>query len=123
MSEPTRGTSRSWPCPHPADFAILVVHTRADVVLQLSGALTYEGSDAFDKCVEWVLADAPRRLVLEASALLALDRSGVASFFKASRRAETASVELVLDSPNELVSTLLEAAGIRDAFVVRPRAR
>jgi anti-anti-sigma factor len=111
--------SRSWPCPHPAEFGILVVYEVHDVTLQLSGELTDSGMAAFESCVDSALADRPRRLVLELSALEGMDGVGVECFIGARDRAEAAGVQLVLDSPNAQARELLADGGDGETFAIR----
>ncbi len=90
-----------------------------DIVLQLSGELEDGSTPVFDKCADAAIAEHPRRLIVELSALEAMDEPGVWSVAGVRDRAETADVEFVLDSPGERVIDLLERAGIRDSFFVR----
>ena len=111
--------SRSWPCPRPAQFSILVVNARRDVLLQLTGELDLESGDAFDECVAAALSEEPRRLVVDLAALSSMDLVGVACFTEALRSARRAGVQLVVDSPNELVLALLEGATVGAGFSIR----
>jgi anti-anti-sigma factor len=114
-----RRTSSGWPCPRPSLFAILVVHEPHDVVLQLSGELDLGGVDALADCVGTALADHPRRLVLELSALAFVDVVGSRCLDESRRRAEAAGVELILDSPGDGVRRVLELRDQLRAFRIR----
>jgi anti-anti-sigma factor len=114
-----RGRSRSWSCPRPSRFGILVVPTRDDVILQLGGILDREGSAAFDACVKAAVSERPRRLVLELSALVSIDDDGVRCLAQTSRAAADVGVDLVLDSPSPMVLHALECARSGMTFSVR----
>jgi anti-anti-sigma factor len=114
-----RHRTRSWPCPRPSDFSILVVHARDDVLLQLSGHLDVEGSQAFDDCVAAAVVERPRRLVLDLAGLESMDLVGVGCLTRARERSERDGVQVVLDAPNVAVQSVLEAAKIYDDFSVR----
>jgi anti-anti-sigma factor len=109
----------SWPCPRPAHFSILVTPTRVDALVQLSGTLDLESTDAFDDCVATLLAEHPRRLVLELSSLEAIDEAAAARFTRANSKAKDHGSELILDSPNDRVLTMLERGASGTQFVVR----
>jgi anti-anti-sigma factor len=96
-----------------------LVRARRDVLLHLSGELDRESRDAFDACVASVLAEQPRRLVLDLSGLSSVDLVGVGCFSDAQRSAELAGVQLVLDSPNEMVLAMLDGADAGRAFSIR----
>jgi anti-anti-sigma factor len=114
-----RRRSLTWRCPHPSEFAILVVYELHDVALHLSGALDTANKETFDECVRAALADCPRRLVLELSALELADGVGVSCFVEARSRAEAAGVDLILDSPNVTVRQLLDHRGVTQHFRIR----
>jgi anti-anti-sigma factor len=115
----TGSTSRSWPCPQPAHFAILVVHAQRDVLLQLSGALDLDGADAFGECVAAAIAEKPRRVVLELSGLAPIDLVGAACFRTVAQSAEAAGVQAVLDSPHAQTLAALHDAGGLEPFFIR----
>ena len=114
-----RRRSRSWPCPHPAEFAILVVHELHDITVQLSGALTRTSVDALHGCITAALADAPRRLVFELSGLERVDDDSLECFLAARDAAGSSGVTVVVDSPNRVVRHLLEAGCGTGAFAMR----
>ena len=109
----------SWPVPRPAHFSILVIPLRADVHVQLSGTLDIESTEAFDDCMNTLLAEHPRRLVLDLLAVNAIDEEGVASFTRARSNAKEHGTDFVLDGPNDHVLHALEAGATGTQFVVR----
>jgi anti-anti-sigma factor len=111
--------TRSWPCPRPSHFAILVVYALDDVHLQLTGALDSDGVDALGGCVETALAKQPRKLVLDLSALDSVDRCGVHCFAGVLRRSEAVGVHLVLDSPTRAVLEAIASVDGSEAFSIR----
>jgi anti-anti-sigma factor len=111
--------TRSWPCPSPARFSILFVYELHDVVVQLSGALDETAPPVFDQCVDAAIAEGPRRLIVEMSALDAIDDDGVRSLDAARRRSDQAGVEFVVDTLTSAVSASLEDAGLKGTFFVR----
>jgi anti-anti-sigma factor len=114
-----RYRTRGWPCARPSVFGILVVYARDDVLLQLSGRLDPEASQAFDECVAAAVAEHPRRIAIDCSALDSVDLSSVDCFIRAQRDAADAGIQLVLDSPNPEVQRVLREAVIYDGFVIR----
>ncbi len=115
MNDSLKKPTRSWPCPRPARFAILVVHARDDVILQLGGTLDLEAADAFCECVEAMVAEKPRRLVFEMSGLDPIDLVAVACFRTAADSIEQAGIRAFMQSPDgETVRALLDA-GLLDA--------
>jgi anti-anti-sigma factor len=111
--------TRSWPCPRPARFAILVVHARDDLVLQLGGTLDLEVAETFCECVEAAVAVQPRRLILELSGLDPLDLVGVECFRTAARLVEAAGIRAVMQSPAEETMQALDHAGLLGTFTVQ----
>jgi anti-anti-sigma factor len=106
-----RRKCRSWPCPRPSVFSVLVVHEHHDIVLQLSGELDLDGCNAIRSCIAHSLADGPRRLVLELSSLEFADPTGAAAIAEARRAADAAGVELIVDSPTPFVRCVLDLCG------------
>jgi len=90
-----------------------------DIVLQLSGELDDPNTPAFDKCVDAAIDEHPRRLIVEMSALDSLDEAGLGAVVGARDRATSVDVDFVLDSPNALVTSMLDHAGIRESFFIR----
>jgi anti-anti-sigma factor len=90
-----------------------------DIVLQLSGELDRDNTVGFGRCADAAIAEQPRRLIVEMSALDTMDETGLRSVAEARDRAIEASVEFVLDSPNPSITSLLDAAGIRESFFIR----
>jgi anti-anti-sigma factor len=111
--------TRSWACPRPAHFSILVIRARGDLLLQLTGEFDSESGDAFDECVAAALSEAPRRLVVDLSALTSMDSIGVASFVETLRSAHCAGVKVLVDSPNESVRALLGGTAVGAGFSIR----
>ena len=64
-------------------------------------------------------AEGPRRLVLDLSALSFIDAVGVAALVRACRRADSAQVPLVLDSPTPPVRRVLTLADVDEEFTIR----
>ena len=112
-----RRRTRSWPCPSPARFSLLVAYHRSDIALHLSGELRAEDLDALDQCVSAALDDAPRQLILDLSSLTDSDDAGIAYIEEARRRAEPAAVQLVIASPDSCVLERLTRDG--HSFVIR----
>jgi anti-anti-sigma regulatory factor len=99
---------------------MLVVPIHDDVIVQLSGALDIDAIEAFEACMTRLLADKPRRLILELSALTDIDLAGTAGFDRARLAAHVRGVDLILDSPSDLVLvTLHSRANGKDSFFVR----
>jgi anti-sigma B factor antagonist len=111
--------ARTWRCPNPSEFSLLVVAQHRDVVVQLCGELDLEGAGTLAECLRAALAGTPRRLVLDLSALTFADSTGLATFASARRAADSADVELVLDSPTPPVRRVLELTGLDAQFVIR----
>jgi len=114
-----RRRSLTWRCPHPSQFAILVVYELHDVALHLSGELDIANKDGFDDCVGAALEERPRRLVLELSALEFTDVVGVNCFVDARARAQAVGVDVILDSPNDGLRQLLDVRGVTQDFRIR----
>ncbi len=114
-----RRRSRSWPCPHPSTFAILVVHELHDITLQLSGTLDAGNRSGLVECAESAVAEQPRRLVLELSALDEIDADGVSGLFQACESARAAGVDALFDSPSAAVREVLLAAMPGGDFPIR----
>jgi anti-anti-sigma factor len=108
-----------WRCPHPSVFSILVVFEPHDIALQLSGALDEDSCLPLEEAVTMALGEEPRRLVLELSALDAIDGAGVDQFVLARKQAGDAGVELVVDSPNDAVRAQLDDSGAIGGWHVR----
>jgi anti-anti-sigma factor len=98
---------------------MLVVHATYDVMIQVSGVLDGDSASAFAGCVTAAIADSPRRVVLEVSALEAVDEAGVACFRAAVREAKAHDVGIVLESPSPVVLARLRAGDRVPEFVVR----
>jgi anti-anti-sigma factor len=109
----------NWPCPHPSVFSVLMVYEHHDVVLQLVGELDIAGRSALDECIATALAERPRRLVFELSALEFVDVYGAHAFRHARSEASDAGVEVILDNPNPTVCQLLDWCGVLDGATVR----
>ncbi len=90
-----------------------------DIVLQLTGTLDAFEVAAFDECIGAAIAEQPRRLIVELSALEAMDEPGLKAVVVARDRAARADVDFVLDSPGATVTALLDDASIRGDFVIR----
>jgi anti-anti-sigma factor len=114
-----RYRSRGWPCPRPSEFAILVVHARDDILLQLSGRLCPQAAQAFDDCVAAAVTEDPRRLVVDCSGLETMEQECVGCFVRARKRAEDAGLAFVLDAPNTEVRDVLRELAIDETFSVR----
>jgi anti-anti-sigma factor len=114
-----RYRSRGWPCPRPSEFAILVVHARDDILLQLSGRLHSQAAQAFDDCVVAAVAEDPRHLVVDCSGLEAMERECVRCFVRARQRADDAGLAFVLDAPNTAVRGVLRESAVDETFSVR----
>ena len=114
----TRRT-KSWPCPSPARFSILYMYDLHDIVLQLSGELDEQNSPGFGHCADAAIAEHPRRLIVEMSALDTIDDPGLDSITSARERATDADVDFILDSPNPCITKMLDTAGIRESFFIR----
>jgi anti-anti-sigma regulatory factor len=95
------------------------VYDLHDIVLQLGGVLGEADAPEFEKCADVAIAESPRRLVIELSALERMEPSAVWSVAAVRDRAEHAGVEFILDSPSARVSVALVKEGIRDSFFVR----
>lgn len=113
----TRATT--WHCPNPSEFSLLVVTQHLDIVVQLCGELDLDAVGSLDECLGAALAEVPRRLVLDLSALSFIDAVGVAALVRARRRAESAQVALVLDSPTPPVRRVLALAEVDAGFTIR----
>ena len=108
--------AQGWPCPHPSRFSMLVVHATYDVMVQVTGVLDGDAVSAFAGCLTAAIADSPRRVVLEVSALEAVDEAGVACFRAAVQEAKAHEVGIVLESPSQVVLARLSGrpgAGVR----------
>jgi anti-anti-sigma regulatory factor len=111
--------TKSWPCPSPARFSILYMYDLHDIVLQLSGDLDEINTPGFGNCADAAIAEQPRRLIVEMSALDTVDDPGLESITEARDRATVAQVDFILDSPNSSITTMLDSAGIREMFFIR----
>lgn len=120
VSTPQRRTrATTWHCPNPSEFSLLVVAQHLDIVVQLCGELDLVALGSLDACLEVVLREGPRRLVLDLSSLSFIDAAGVAVLLRARRRAEEADVALILDSPTAPVSRVLALADVDAEFTIR----
>jgi anti-anti-sigma factor len=90
-----------------------------DIVLQLSGDLDEVNTAGFRRCADEAIAEHPRRLIVEMSALDTVDDPGLWSVVDARDRASVADVDFILDSPNPRITTMLEGAGILEGFFIR----
>jgi anti-anti-sigma factor len=90
-----------------------------DIVLQVTGSLDAFEVAAFDECVDAAIAEEPRRLIVELSALESMDEHGLRAVIGARDRAARADVDFVLDSPSAAVTALLDDADVREGFFVR----
>jgi anti-anti-sigma factor len=90
-----------------------------DIVLQLSGDLDGVNTPGFGRCADNAIAEHPRRLIVEMSALDTIDDPGLSSVVDARDRAQAAEVDFILDSPNPRITTMLEGAGILEGFFIR----
>jgi anti-anti-sigma factor len=111
--------TRTWPCPSPARFSILYMYDLHDIVLQLSGDLDGVDTPGFGLCADAAIAEEPRRLIVEMSALNTMDDSGLDAIVAARDRAAVAGVDFILDSPNARIITMLDHAGVRESFFIR----
>ena len=111
--------TRSWPCPSPARFSILYVYDLHDIVVQLSGDLDEGNTPGFGRCADAAIAEEPRRLIVELSALDTMDEAGLEAIVAARDRARAAGVDFILDSPNARITAMLDDAGIRGSFFIR----
>jgi anti-anti-sigma factor len=111
--------TRTWPCPSPARFSILYMYDLHDIVLQLSGDLDEANTPGFGQCVDAAIAEDPRRLIVEMSALDTVDRPGLDEIVDARDRAARAGVDFILDSPNREILAMLDRSGVRESFFVR----
>jgi anti-anti-sigma factor len=96
----------TWPCPKPSEFSLLVVTQHLDTVVQLCGELRLDALKSLEACLGVALAEQPRRLVLDLSALSFIDAGGVAVLARTRRRADEGGVGFVLDSPTPFVRVL-----------------
>src|SRR5690349_499831 len=90
--------TKSWPCPSPARFSILYMYDLHDIVLQLSGDLDEVNTPGFGRCADAAIAEKPRRLIVEMSALDTVDDPGLTSVLEARDRASSAAVDFVIAS-------------------------
>jgi anti-anti-sigma factor len=111
--------ARSWPCPRPGRFSILVVSARGYLILQLTGTLDVEVADTFCDCAEFAVAERPQRLVLEMSGLDPLDLVGVRCFGRVAGLAEHAGVRVAIESPDDETVHALHDAGLGDVLPVQ----
>jgi anti-anti-sigma regulatory factor len=114
-----RRKTMPWRSPHPSVFSILVVFEPHDIALQLSGTLAEDSCLPLAEAVTMALGEQPRRLVLELSALDAIDGAGVDEFVLARKHAGEVGVELVVDSPNDAVREQLDAADAIGGWHIR----
>ncbi len=114
-----RTRSATWRCPNPSEFSLLVVTQHLDIVVQLCGELDLVAIPSLEECLAVAVAEAPRRLVLDLSALVFIDASGVAALVRAARRADDVAVGMVLDSPIESVRRVLDLTEVDREFVIR----
>jgi anti-anti-sigma factor len=111
--------TRTWPCPSPARFSILYMYDLHDIVLQLSGDLDEVNTPGFGRCADAAIAEDPRRLIVEMSALDTVDDPGLDAILRARDRATREGVDFILDSPNSGILALLDHSGVRESFFIR----
>jgi anti-anti-sigma factor len=90
-----------------------------DIVLQLSGDLDEVNTPGFGRCADSAIAEDPRRLIVEMSALDTLDRPALDALVDARDRAARAGVDFILDSPNGGILSMLDHSGVRESFFIR----
>lgn len=118
---PTRRRTRSatWRCPNPSEFSLLVVTQHLDIAVQLCGELDLVSIPSLEECLGVAVAEVPRRLVLDLSALVFIDAAGVAALIRSRRRADATAVGMVLDSPIAAVRQVLDLTDLDREFVIR----
>jgi len=114
-----RTRAATWRCPNPSEFSLLVVSQHLDIVVQLCGELDLASIPSLEECLGAAAAEAPRRLVLDLSALMFIDAAGVAALVRARRRADAEAVGMVLDSPIAPVRRVLAITDLDREFVIR----
>jgi anti-anti-sigma factor len=114
-----RTRSATWRCPNPSEFSLLVVTQHLDIVVQLCGELDLVSIPSLEECLDVAVAEVPRRLVLDLSALVFIDAAGVAALIRARRHADATGVGMVLDSPIAPVRRVLDLTDLEREFVIR----
>jgi anti-sigma B factor antagonist len=89
-----------------------------DVVLDLAGELDVVGAPALGAEIERIIADRPRRLLVDLADLDFLDSAGLATLVHGLNQADAAGVEFALASPNRRCYELLEVTRLDDVFKI-----
>lgn len=89
-----------------------------EVVLDLAGELDVVGAPALGQELERIIAERPRRLLVDLADLDFLDSAGLATLVHGLNQADGAGVEFVLASPNRRCYELLEVTRLDDVFKI-----
>jgi anti-sigma B factor antagonist len=88
------------------------------VVLELSGELDVVSAPKLARCLDAVLAQTHRRVLLDLGDLKFVDSAGVSALIKAKRDAEARGRTLVLRRPTEQVERVFALVGLADWLAV-----
>jgi anti-anti-sigma factor len=102
------------------DFSIDETARDDGVELDLAGDLDMSATFALEPVLDRVLADAPRRLVLDLEDVAFVDSSGLGLLIATHERASVADVDMAITGAGPEIQRVFSIAGLDGVLPVRP---